>query len=74
MFGQMVGREDPGRGRPKQEWPPCQTYDFTAFEATLGFKPNVGDYRTFGIQKLIWTKAANRRGGDAVVFGGGAGS
>ncbi|CAM9331704.1 unnamed protein product [Pylaiella littoralis] len=61
MFGELVGGEDPGRGRPAQNWLKSLEDDFKAFGATDG---STDDRRlTFGIDTALWTTAAKENKG-----------
>ena len=56
MDGKLVGGEDPGKGRPEQNWMDCLKDDFQAFGATDG---STADNRlTFGVDRTVWTLAA----------------
>ena len=56
MDGKLVGREDPGKGRPEQNWMDCLKDDFQAFGATDG--STVDNRLTFGVDRAVWTLAA----------------
>ena len=56
MDGKLVGGEDPGKGRPEQNWMDCLKDVFQAFGAT--------DNRlTFGVDRAVWTLAAKMDNG-----------
>ena len=48
--------EDPGKGRPEQNWLDCLKDDFQAFGTTDGSM--VDNRLTFGVDKAVWTLAA----------------
>ena len=56
MDGKLVGGEDPGKGRPEQNWMDCLKDDFQAFGATDG--STVDNRLTFGVGRAVWTLAA----------------
>ena len=56
MDGKLVGGEDPGKGRPEQNWMDCLKNDFQAFGATDG--STVDNRLTFGVDRAVWTLAA----------------
>ena len=56
MDGKLVGGEDPGKGRPEQNWVDCFKDDFQAFGATDG--STVDNRLTFGVDRAVWTLAA----------------
>ena len=56
MDGKLVGGEDPGKGRPEQNWMDCLKDDFQAFRATDG--STVDNRLTFGVDRTLWTLAA----------------
>ena len=56
MDGKLVGGEDPGKGRPEQNWTDCLKDDFQAFGATGG--STVDNRFTFGVDRAVWTLAA----------------
>jgi hypothetical protein len=56
MEGKLVGGEDPGKGRPEQNWMDCLKDDFQAFGATDG--STVDNRLTFGVDRAVWTLAA----------------
>ena len=56
MDGKFVGGEDPGKGRPEQNWMDCLKDDFQAFGATDG--STVDNRLTFGVDRAVWTLAA----------------
>ena len=56
MDGKLVGGEDPGKGRPEQNWMDCLKDDFQAFGATYG--STVDNRLTFGVDRAVWTLAA----------------
>ena len=49
-------KEDPGKGRPEQNWMDCLKDDFQAFGATDG--STVDNRLTFGVDRAVWTLAA----------------
>ena len=51
-----AGGEDPGKGRPEQNWLDCLKGDFQAFGATDG--STVDNRLTFGVNRAVWTLAA----------------
>ena len=51
----LVGGEDPGKGRPEQNWMDCLKDGFQAFGATHG--STVDDRLTFGVDRAVWTLA-----------------
>ena len=53
MDGKLVGGEDPGKGRPEQNWMDCLKDDFQAFGATDG--STVDNRLTFGVDRAVWT-------------------
>ena len=57
MDGKLVGGEDPGKGRPKQNWLDCLKDAFQAFGATDG--STVDNRLPFGVNRAVWTLAAN---------------
>eukprot|EP00903_Cladosiphon_okamuranus_P015101 g13968.t1 len=61
MLGDLADGQEPGRGKPEQNWRMCLIDDLKAFEATRESKE--GDPRTFGIPRAIWTEAAKMQGG-----------
>ena len=56
MDGKLVGGEDPGKGRPEQNWMDCLKDTFQAFGATDG--STVDNRLTFGVDRAVWTLAA----------------
>ena len=54
--GKLVGGEDPGKGRPEQNWMDCLKDDFQAFGAIDG--STVDNRLTFGVDRAVWTLAA----------------
>ena len=56
VYGKLLGGEDPGKGRPEQNWLNCLKDDFQAFGATDG--STVGNRLTFGVDRAVWTLAA----------------
>ena len=56
MDGKLVGGEDPGKGRPEQNWLDCLKDDFQVFGATNG--STVDNRFTFGVDRAVWTLAA----------------
>ena len=56
MDRKLVGGEDPGKGRPGQNWMDCLKDDFQAFGATDG--STVDNRLTFGVDRAVWTLAA----------------
>ena len=56
MDGNLVGGEDPGKGRPEQNWMDCLKDDFQAFGATDG--STVDNRLIFGVDRAVWTLAA----------------
>ena len=56
MDGKLVGGEDPGKGRPEQNWMDCLKDDFQAFGAIDG--STVDNRLTFGVDRAVWTLAA----------------
>ena len=56
MDGKLVGGEDPGKGRPEENWMDCLKDDFQAFGATYG--STVDNRLTFGVDRAVWTLAA----------------
>ena len=56
MDGKLVGGEDPGKGRPEQNWMDCLKDDFQAFGATDG--STVDNRLTFGVDRAVWILAA----------------
>ena len=56
MDDKLVGGEDPGKGRPEQNWMDCLKDDFQAFGATDG--STVANRLTFGVDRAVWTLAA----------------
>ena len=54
----LEGGEDPGPGQPAQHWQKSLRNDFKAFGALHGSTPT--DRRTFGVDRLVWTKAARK--------------
>lgn len=61
MLGELLRREDPGRGFPEQNWLACLKYDFKEFGARHGSTD--GERCTFGVPKLMWTEAATVKRG-----------
>ena len=61
MDGKLVGRENPGKGRPEQDWMDCLKDDFQAFGATDG--STVDNRLTFGVDRAVWTLAAKMDNG-----------
>ena len=57
MDEKLVRGEDPGKGRPEQNWLDCRKDDFQAFGATDG--STVDNRLTFGVNRAVWTLAAN---------------
>ena len=57
MDRKLVGGEDPGKGRPEQNWMDCLKDDFQAFGSTDG--STVDNRLTFGVDRAVWTLAAN---------------
>ena len=53
MDGKLIGGEDPGKGRPEQNWLDCLKDDFQAFGATT-----VDSGLTFGVGRAVWIHAA----------------
>ena len=51
MDGKLVGWEDPGKGRPEQNWMDCLKDDFQAFGATDG--STVDNRLTFGVDRAV---------------------
>ena len=56
MDGKLVGGEDPGKGRPEQNWMDCLKDDFQAFGATD--VSTMHNRLTFGVDTAVWTLAA----------------
>ena len=56
LDGKLVGEEDPGKGRPEQNWMDCLTDDFQVFGATDG--STVDSRLTFGVDRAVWTLVA----------------
>ena len=56
MCGKLVGGEDPGKGRPEQNWMDSLEDDFQAFGATDG--STVDNRLTFGVDRAVWTLVA----------------
>ena len=56
MDGKLVRGEDPGKGRPEQNWMDYLKDDFQAFGATDG--STVDNRLTFGVDRAVWTLAA----------------
>ena len=56
MDGKLVGGEDPGKGRPEQNWMDYLKDDFQAFGATDG--STVDNRLTFGVDRAVWILAA----------------
>ena len=56
MDGKLVGGEDPGKGRPEQNWMDCLKDDFQTFGATDG--STVDNRLTFRVDRAVWTLAA----------------
>ena len=56
MDGKLFGVEDPGKGRPEQDWLDCLKDDFQSFGATDG--STVDNLLTFGVDRAVWTLAA----------------
>ena len=56
MDGKLVGGEDPGKGRPEQNWLEYLKNEFQAFGAMDGSM--VDNRLTFGVNSAIWTLAA----------------
>ena len=56
MDEKLVGGEDPGKGRPEQNWLDYLKDDFQAFGATGG--STVDNRLTFGVDRAVWTLAA----------------
>ena len=54
--GKLVGGEDPGKGRPEQNWMNCLKDDFQALGATDG--STVDNRLTFGVDRAVWSLAA----------------
>ena len=54
----LEGGEDPGPGQPAQHWQKSLRDDFKAFGALHGSTPS--DWRTFGVDRLVWTEAARK--------------
>ena len=50
--------KDPGPGQPAQHWHKSLRDDFKAFGALHGSTPT--DWRTFGVDRLIWTEAGRK--------------
>ena len=61
MDGKLGGGEDPGKGRPEQNWMDCLKDDFQAFGVTDG--STVDNRLTFGVDRAVWTLAAKMDGG-----------
>ena len=59
--GKLVEGEDPGKGRPEQNWMDCLKDDFQAFGATDG--STVDNRLTFGVDRAVWTLAAKMDNG-----------
>ena len=72
MDGKLVGGEDPGKGRPEQNWMDCLKDDFQAFGATDG--STVDNRLTFGVDRAVWTHVCEDGRWGAVAQGGVAGS
>lgn len=62
MFGELVGGEEPGRECPEQSWLTCLKEDDLKVLGARHGSTNDGRC-TFGVPKLIWTKAAKVKGG-----------
>ena len=64
MDGKLVGGEDPGRGRPEQNWMDCLKDDFQAFGATAALRWTIGSHseltEPYGPLRRRWTMG--RRG------------
>ena len=56
--GRLDGGEDPGPGQPAQHWQKILRDDFKAFGALHDSTPTV--WRTFGVDKLVWTDATRK--------------
>ena len=56
MDGKLVEEEDPGKGRPEQNWMDCLKDDFQAFGATDG--STVDNRLTLGVDSAVRTLAA----------------
>ena len=70
MDGKLVGLEDPGKGRPEQNWMDCLKDDFQALGATDG--STMENRLTFGVGRMDPYGEDGRWG--AVAQGGVAGS
>ena len=70
MDGKLVGEEDPGKGRPEQNWMDCLKDVFQAFGATDG--STMDNRLTFGVGRMDPCGEDGRWG--AVAQGGVAGS
>ena len=61
MDEKLVEGEDPGKGRPEQNWLDYLKDDFQAFGDTDG--STVDNRLTFGVNRAVWTLAAKMDGG-----------
>ena len=60
MFGTMAGAENPGPGRPENNWPRCQADDLRFSQATDGSTENFP--LLFGAEAVLWPRAAEKSG------------
>ena len=56
MLGTMAGGENPGPGRPKNNWDQCLVDDFRVFRATEGSTES--SPLVFGVDTVLWPTAA----------------
>ena len=60
MFGTMACGENPGPGRPENNWVQCLGDDLRVFRATAGSTESVP--LVFGVETVLWPTAAKKGG------------
>ena len=63
MFGTIAGGENPGPGRPEQNWAPCLVDDLGVFRAIEGSTERA---RWYLVQKRCYGPRRQRRGGSGI--------
>ena len=61
MFGELEGKDKPGKGSAEQDWLTCLKDDLKVFGATHG--STADQPCVFGVPKLVWMEAAKVKGG-----------